>query len=215
MKQIAYLYSNPATANLVSSIDEYRLVSSWVAFNTNISSPIVATHEKEVPWIRQPSITPIKSKTMTKAQDSHYHSKLVSASRFSHKLVREPNAWMKAFGVTDTNEIKEINNQILEMIEDSEQLAREIRIEKNQSVIGVSRLVRQAISVTGYKPKKNNSRIFVISSDKDLRISYIKKVKFLFEYCKELYKQACKGIRVVWPPGVFPASHTPLCSALA
>ena len=40
MKQIAYLYSNPATANLVSSIDEYRLVNSWVAFNANISTPL-------------------------------------------------------------------------------------------------------------------------------------------------------------------------------
>ena len=87
MKQIAYLYSNPATANLVSSIDEYRLVNSWVAFNANISTPLTATHEKEVPWVRQPSITPIKSKVMTRAQDSHYYDKLISASRFSHKLI--------------------------------------------------------------------------------------------------------------------------------
>ena len=58
--------------------------------------------------------------------------------------------------------------------------------------------------------KKRERRIFVHSSDKELRISYIQMIKAFCRECKECYQLYKQGILIEWPPGAFRPSAPPL-----
>ena len=130
----------------------------------------------------------------------------------SHEYAVHPNFWMKAFGITDPREILEINERIKKDVASGQQELAAERAKKGFTVFGAKRLRRQEI-LAPHTPKKHQRRNFVLSSIKELRIAYIKEVKELFAECSRLYKLACNGHRVSWPPGIFPPAIPPLANA--
>jgi len=124
ISKIAYVYANPARANLVDTIYQYPGLSSWYAFK-GIAPDIEASVSKMVPWVRLPSIERLPCRSLSERQDRFLYSKLLAANRKRHPLELKPNAWMKVFGIEDEKEIASINDRIMQRVSLMEKEARE------------------------------------------------------------------------------------------
>jgi len=113
---------------------------------------------------------------------------------------------MLAFGITNEQEIKEINQDILLMIEEGESALRLTRAKEGKSSFGADRLQKEAV-LKPHTPKKKERRIFVLSSINELRVSFIKSYQSLCQYCAECLSSMrslfgafqCAGHLASWP----------------
>ncbi len=202
IEQIAYLYSNPAQDNLVESIDSFPGYSSWRGFKNSINN-LEAETKETVPWIRLPTIPKAPSNVLTFDQDRALVRLIRKANKKTHTLRRNPNLWMKCFGVEDSNDVEEINQRILEQIQLNEEDARQKR---TTPVMGSSKLRSQPI-LKPHKPKKHSRKVFVLSSVAELRIAIMAKFYEICKECRRCYERWLQGdFKVEWPSGVFKPS---------
>jgi len=211
VKRLTYFYVNPADANLVKSITDYPGISTWDLLGK--ADTISYSFEKQVPWIRLPMIQKLPSYTITETQDKFLTEKLTKSASKSHELIIKPNAWMKCFDV-DEAEVKELNDSVKKAVFAEEAKLDALRILNKRSVMGAARLRKQGFT-WAHEPKKRNRRIYVLSSDADARIDYIRNFQHLTEVCRSLYREACAGARnLMWPPGFFTPRIPPLVCAI-
>ena len=200
--RISYLYANPAQDNLVDSIERFPGFSSWSDYKV-ADDTITAQCNQEYPWIRLPSIPRLESPILTESQDSYFVKLLKKLNKNSHTLTRQPNLWMQCFGVSTAPAVAEVNVRIRERLLRREQEAREKRKASGRSVMGVARLTSQPI-MKPHKPKKNEKKIYCLSSINELRMSFIAEFKCFCRRCRECYECWRTGdISVEWPPGAF------------
>ena len=199
IERIAYIYANPASANLVDSIERYPGLSSWEAFSSS-SNTIEATHSSLCPWIRYPTIPTLPCRSLTPRQDDAFTKILKARAKTSHELVLEPNAWMKCFGIED---VAGTNQRIKDRLLEMEKTARANRGQNGWKVKGASRLAAESIDLT-YKPKKDSRRIFIYAIDPDRRKQMLADYKLFCLRCTYCYEQWKMGdYSVEWPPGAF------------
>jgi len=202
IERIAYLYANPARANLINTIDDYPGMSSWNAFK-NVPNTINAAHSEECRWVRQPMISPLPALAVTPRQDIHLVESMRAKTKTSHTLTYHPNAWMTEFGITSPEAIATVNARIIARIREYEEEARQARLKKGWRVKGAARLAREAVNLS-YKPARDSRRIFVFALDEKTRIAKIEEFKAFRERCRKCYERWCEGdFTVQWPPGCF------------
>jgi hypothetical protein len=200
--RIAYMYANPARADMVSTIGKYPGLSSWRDFK-RCTNAIDSKSSRSYPWIRLKAIEKLPSKALTPKQDRQYTARLKDSAKLSHELVVEPNAWMKVFGVQSEAEVAGVNEGIIEQLKDFEYSAARERKEKGKQVIGALKLSQASIDLS-YRPKSHGRRIFVYALDTEIRISMIESYKAFCERCTECYLRWKLGdYSVEWPPGAF------------
>lgn len=217
IEQVAYLYANPARANLVDSISEYPGCSSWTAFQEAVASgnhQLDAKVEREVMWVPYAKIPPLPAEALKKHADTDF-TELLSKKGGPHNLELYPNAWMKCFDITSPERIAEVNQAVLARVAENEQEHRDKRAEEQKGVLG-ERLLRVQPILRPHVPKgrANRRRVFVICSEKEQRIGFIRMVKALCRLARRYYHDALKGIHRNWPPGMFKPPLRPLASAL-
>lgn len=210
--RLAYLYANPANADLVDTIDDYPGVSSWLEYKS-APSTIDAKSTKRIPWVRQPFVPKLRSRRLSRLEDKAITASVTKASsKRTHELTLYPNAWMKAFGITKPKEVEEWNRRAMEVVRQKESAAREKR--GKSKVLGVERLRCEPI-FKDHIPKENREKIFVLSSDIKLRIKHINYIKVTAEEASELYEPWTNGHQVKWPPGVFRPPLRPVANCIA
>jgi len=200
-KQIAYIYANPARANLIDTITSYPGLSTYKSFNQTPST-LSGSYSKKCPWIRATSIEKLPCRSVTETQDRHITSKLLHKCTTSYTLTIHPNAWMKCFGLAN-EDVAEINQQILLILKDYEAEARCKRNQKGQKVMGAKRLSLEPLTLS-YRTKSLTKKIFCYAASKETRIGMIQAYKEFCNQCKECYQRWKIGdYRVKWPPGAF------------
>jgi hypothetical protein len=210
MEQISYLYLNPSSAGLERSIERYPGLNSFNLFLALKDEKTDSALTKEVPWIRQPSITALPpNRRLSRSEDKEYAENLKNTNKRKYPLTLKPNAWMKCFSVKDSKDVCEINSEILNEIRRIEA----INVLENSHFKGASGLRNEQL-MKAHTPKKKERRIFVIAKSKEQRTGYIKFIQKLFAECARLYQLQCRGYTVSWPPGVFPPAAPPLVNAL-
>ena len=203
---IAYIYANPAQDNLEESIEQYPGYSSWGEFNRCLDRLDASTAEA-FPWIRLPSIRPLETRTPNAKEDLDIVLQLRADNKKTHDLERQPNEWMRCFGITKDEEVAKVNAKILAKIKEKEAVAREKRIREGKRVMGAFRLKLVPI-MKKHKPKKER-KIFFLASFKSLRLAYLKAYELFDQKCRECYRLWKMGdTTVAWPPGAF---KPPLC----
>ena len=213
-ERVAYFYANPARANLVDSIAKYPGYSSFRAF-ADTTHKLLNRHTEKVRWIRCPAVPKVPTRNLSECQDRHLTETLLKSAQVSHGLTIFPNLWMACFGVKETDEIRQVNQEIVQRIEALEAQARELRREKGIKPLGVSALIKQPLMLP-HTPKKYSRRIFVIARSKEIRIKYIKFVQSICEKCQELYQRRKRlDFSFAWPPGTFPPPLPMFGNALA
>ena len=202
MERISYLYANPAQDNLVETIADFPGYSSWREFNEALHR-LDTTTEESFPWIRLPSIPPLRSRILSTKEDALLVNTLISNNKQSHILKRHPNAWMRCFGIDTDSAAYQINDNILRNLQDREENARSERQKARRNVMGVSQLQSQPIMKI-HKPKKKERKIFVLCSIKELRIKLIDDFKDFCAACRACYLLWRAGdYSTSWPPGAF------------
>ena len=214
MHEIAYYYLNPARANLVEDIEDYPGLTSWSAFNDCLHQGVQSFASSVHPWVRQPTIPLLPGTSLSERQDRFLTEKLIRKAKTKHELTIHPNAWMKCFGIGEQSEITTINDAIKDRISRTQAELSERRAREGKKVIGAYRLKTAAISFE-HTPKEKTRRIYVLASTVEARIARIRYVQSIVALCKELYKRACAGEWVQWPPGVFVPPLPPRASAVS
>jgi hypothetical protein len=209
--RIAYFFCNPAKADLVDSISEYPGLSSWEAFNQNLSGPVNAKHTIRAPWIRIPTMESLPSTNLTDRQDAFITQKLLASAKKTHEIVIQPNLWLQCFGITDPAHVARANKAILRRIKLGEEQARELREREGKSVVGAERLIQVRI-MAPHTPKRNpnDRRIYFVTSSPTLAFQFKEQFRRFCDKCREVYLKLCRGeYKVEWPPGAIPAAAPP------
>lgn len=199
--KIAYIYSNPAKANLVDAIEDYPGLSTWGRYLCCLRS-VDATMSYEVPWIRRPAVSKLSAPSLSPAEDRAYRDILRAGATKMHTLTVEPNAWMRAFRITDAESVTALNARALQLMREMEQGHRRNRGSK--PVYGRDAL--QVADITKeHTPSPRERRVFIITSDNELRMSYIAMVRAFARRCRECYLLYKEGMvtEISWPPGAF------------
>lgn len=206
-QRMAYMFANPATANLVDTVKDYPGLTSWDEFlRVNEIDEVVT---RSVPWVRLPEVKALPSNILVPSVDRRLTNELARKSKHRESLEIKPFSWLHCFGLSD-DEVSGYKKNIIKRTQAFEARARRERNRKGQKVVGVERL-RQEVIMKPHQPKKKERNIFVLSNLKLLRISFIKKVKHLREICRELYQARNFAS---WPPGMFIPPQPPIASAL-
>ena len=194
-KAIAYINANPAKANLVDSIDEYPGLSSWRMIKQK-------RLERDCPWIHR---TDVGRFGIGMTSQSHLIAfRMRDQAEESHIFKIEPNAWMKAFRITEQSEIDEVNERIVERTRLLEEEARELRIKQRRKVMGAHKLVTQRPNLH-YKSKRRGRCSSCISTDRKLKMKFQVVLADYAETAKRVYHNWLEGdFTEEFPKGLYP-----------
>lgn len=197
IEKIVYLYTNPVKDGLISSINDYPGLSSWSLYQGNQKS--IKTNLIGRKLIFETS------------QNSNYlgYKKVLRKLIESKKIGRlkflniSPNDWLKAFNITEKEDIEEINQKIFTLIKNTEEEINLQRAKDKKPFLGRQMLENQGIELA-YRPNRSGRKMWCISANKDLRQSYLKYLKELADSARETYKYwQLGGISIKMPIGVF------------
>ena len=109
------------------------------------------------------------------ARDSHNlrgYTKVAEAIRRDSKeelpFVLEPNAWMEAFGYTESHMQANINEALIRRVRKLEERAEAIRQREKTRVIGRDRLMKQPFDLT-YRSRRSGRRMWCLSEKREVR----------------------------------------------
>jgi hypothetical protein len=189
---IKYIYKNPATSNLVNSIEQYPGLSSWSMFKKG-------EHCRECIWLRRSKFYKIGNLgLMTDKKQGEIINEIAGDDPIFHTFELEPNSWTKCFPEYNNVDIEELTNRIIKEIQQEEK-----NLKHPKGVVGAKKLKTQAINKK-FKSSKYGKRMFCISSNIDLRKTYITYFKFVTQKAKQAYMAIKNGVcNVMFPPGTF------------
>lgn len=195
--KIVYIYENPSKDGLVDSVDIYPGISSWGYFrrgSTEYKTWLIP--RDEIRALPEGPISP---------QIYKNKARILSKNRKSCTFEINPNAWMKAFGVTDTASQKEINDLIVTRVAEKEKLYREERRSENRHTIGVNRLMATRPG-TPYTPIRVGRRMLCHCNDREIRMRFISFAKRLIALAIDAFGRWRQGDIVPFPLGLYPPS---------
>ena len=210
IEKIAYIYTNPAKAGLVDSIDQYPGISSWKAFLNEIKS-------ETVPWIMTSDLEKIasgfrESRHRAVLIEKILEKKTLENNLQSFELTFDPLAWVDAIGDAAGMSKQEARERIIARVKEIE---NEIRESRTSKPIGEKALKSQSL-FKPYKPSKYGQRVFCISHDISLRKTFISIYKQFVEECKFIYEKWKKGyFDLKMPLGAFAPPQAVTAVAIA
>jgi hypothetical protein len=198
--RLVYIFCNPTKAGLVDSIDEFPGLSSWHAFKTcepsvraTVSISVRSYHKAAIP--RLPD-----GDTLTEEEDKRLLAQLRSSDEvFEHDLVIKPLAWLELFGITDPKKVQAVRARVIRLVYQQE---AKYRKERTRPVMGAQRLRSQQY-FKQHTPAKRDRKVFVISSDPEIRKRIIAFVRHISQKCRVCYERMKQGLPVRWPKGIF------------
>ena len=207
VRYMAYIYANPAKANLEDSIDKYPGVSSWEMFVNNES-------HKFCKRVSRPRLERIEGTCQSINEQKALVSTLEREIKKVSKLTIEPFAWIDSFDELTRADIPDLREEIVSRVRGLESEARVARKSMGRSILGATALRRQSMDKQ-YEPKKFSPKMICISSCKELRKRFLGYYRSLCEYAKEAYEAWRRGdySRKI-PPGMFAPPPPLLASAL-
>jgi len=211
--RIAYLYANPANANLVDNITLYPGLSSWTEFKESTDT-LMSEHKKLCPRVPLSTIPKLPSPSVTPSQDKKLVQQLKESTKKKHFLTLYPNAWMRFFGI-EVSGVSEVNQSIKAALLEFEAEARAKRSKEKWKTKGAERLRKEPLTLN-YRSKKDSRRISIYAACSELRIRMIEEYRDFCDRCQECYERWKIGeYRVEWPPGSFLPAMPPRYNVIA
>jgi hypothetical protein len=213
-RKIVYIYSNPAAAGLVDSIDEFPGFSSWKAFLTCAPDVDAYVEENVRHYFKRALKRLPASNTLDSYEDLNYltHLRAQEVRTGKVNIVSEevlkiyPFAFLKQYGITDPAEIEAIREEIKQAVYAKEAQLRAERAAQEMPVIGVERLQRSPY-MKPHTPKLKLPHISFICSDEELLSQKLAEQSATIKGAKALRAEAIDAARegspVTWPKGVY------------
>jgi REP element-mobilizing transposase RayT len=203
VEEISYIYANPAQDGLEDSIERYPGWSSWSYFRRGRT-------EYKTYFIPRDAFRPLP-KRLLMHEDYEREARLAKKGKKKNSFVITPDAWMESFGITDKEEQKRWNQRIVERLREREQ---EVRKSRKFPPIGAKRLTERQIGHP-YTPNRTGKRMYALSTDRELRKSYISRIKDLVRAGAQVYQRWLRGeLNVPYPAGLFPPAMPRLVEPL-
>ncbi len=204
---IAYLYSNPAKDNLESSIERYPGFSSWEMFRSGNST-------KQWKRLRRPQFCAISRDANNQAGYSRLAERILAESKDFQTFTLEPDAWIKAFGISSAEEIRKINARLVARVRDLEERAERRRMRTRSQVLGRAKLQAQVLD-TGYRSRRSGRRTWCLAEKRGIRMAFIRFMKQLMVKAREVQSRWALGDRLVpYPAGLYPPCMPKLANVL-
>jgi REP element-mobilizing transposase RayT len=193
--KLAYLYTNPATAQICNSIEEYHGVSSWTMFNTTaVEKTVTRVRRTDVPHIGSSKLSPIMYQQLA--------SDIRARAKENLKFTLDPNAWRTAF--PDGPSIEDFNLQVKERIRSIESDLAQKKDDSEPPTIHKT-TERETFINTTYLPKKFTPQMWCICRCISLRKQFISFVKYLRTLRRKVREEWIRGNRdAPCTPGLFP-----------
>ena len=196
IRMIAYIYSNPANAGLVDTIEHYPGVSSWQMFKTETKT--FDTH-----WVPPRVLKPVSGRYSV-SRDKNFYLKLKSKAQTKESFILHPHIWAKCYKETADLTTEEVRAIILERVARNELEARNKRKHK---VIGKAQLLLTPVDKE-HQPKERTRTPFIICHDKELRKECIRQYRIFREAVRQAWHQLRKGVLTAYPRGsCFPGTR--------
>lgn len=197
LDRIVYIYANPASAHLTSTIAEYPGVNSWHLYHAE-------QHEMSVPWIRRSAVSALPNTAPSLPVQAEYSRWLRERAKEMLVFVLSPNAWMDVFEIMVINTRREMNREIKRRIEERERQLTDLRNDERRTCVGGYALRVQALDKP-FTPKKWTRRGWCFCYDVGLRKQFIAFVKWLREKGREARRLWAKGdLTTPYVVGLFP-----------
>lgn len=205
VEKIGYLYANPAEANLVDTIDEYPMLSSWGMYRKK-------QFTKRCPVITRVAIPSLGAKHLSLRHQKAFAASLRETAKTHAVLCIHPYAWVECFPELRKLTKLQIDELIISRVQRKEGSARNCR---TRPVLGALALKTQNMDIP-HQPKKFARKMICISSDRSLRLDFLRWAKDLFFRAKQTYTGWKNGdFTLIYPPGLFPPRHPRRANLLA
>jgi len=193
VRKIVYVETNPVKDNLVDTVRDYPGLSNRSIVDTRSCPHILRWM---VPTLERLNLDPAEYGALART--------VIRQTRASNNLRIEPDAWMRCFDITGSENVSFWNRCISEGIQEAEDAFRRERIKAKKKVMGISRLINRPLDPS-YMPKKRDGRkMWVICSDIAFRKVVIGFLKILAEEAREVYRLWKLGnCSLRLPPGVY------------
>jgi len=213
IRKIIYIYSNPASAGLVDSIDDYPGFNTWKLF-LECEPDVNACIEIPVRYYYKRALTQLpRNHRLSVQEDQEFLAALreqpVQTGRVnivSEEVLRiRPFAFLKAFGITDPKEVQKYKDEIITGVREREAELRAERAAAGKGVVGRARLANSQF-MKPHTPKERKPRVSVICSDEEVKKSELAKERTVHDLCDEIRIKAIKAKAdevIVWPKHVF------------
>jgi hypothetical protein len=194
---ISYLYSNPAKDGLVESINKFPGLSSWKMYKKG-------QHTAKWKHIRRPAFRFLAKDAHNLQAYTREADRILTSAKKTEIFQLQPNAWLEAFGITETDEQNEWNKRLFERIRVLEDRAKQLRQAKKTPVMGRTRLLTQKMTLN-YKSKRSGKRMWCLSHKRLDRVKFIQNLKALIEEASQVFKNWHLGdYSLSYPAGLFP-----------
>ena len=202
INRIVYIYCNPSNASLCDSIEEYPGINSWSAFlqcEPRVDAEVVV----DARWYPVSEIPKLPARSLSPKQDARIHQELLGSEKaLSHPIIIKPFKWLEFFGIIEAEKIERIRRKIINRVRENERGNAEARRAAGKRSVPRSVLVREPY-MKPHTPKKKERKIYLICSDRELRVELLEQFQQILDRCRECYRKAKEGLRVEWPPGTF------------
>lgn len=204
----SYLYGNAAKDDLTESIDDYPGFSTWRMFTKGKYTISCKRLNRNLFTYLPRDCHNLRGYTKRAEEIS-------AESTMEETFTIEPNAWIEAFGITDTTEQKSINARLIERVRHIESRAATVRNRCRKKVLGTERLINQTFDLS-YLSNRSGKRMWCLSESRTSRMEFIQFIKDLIAYARSIRARWRRGeISIPYPPGLHPPSVPRLANALA
>ncbi len=206
LEKISYLYLNPITAGLVSSMKEYQGASSWRFFTKGIS--------RSYRFLGSAGLSRLPYGGITKQVSCEILRKQHKNTNFQekHELLTDPYAWKNSFPEGKEKSEEKVKKEIIERVELGEEKIRKQR--NGLPVIGAHNLSKQCFH-KHYISKKYGKRSICISNCADVRSAFVEEYRDFVRLCRAAWEEyKITRSPVIWPPGAFPPARLVFASVL-
>ncbi len=190
--RLAYIYTNPAKANL-EEISRYPHVSSWKALLTGAETLV----RKAIPralYLKQPS-----NQLSLEDQNTVLES-VIDECTADYALRIDTDLWLSSFEETKNLKPEVIRKKLLDRIEEVES---GLRLSRERPLKGEHALRLESIKAD-YLSQKHGKKMICFSSVVELRKRFIKWFKYCSEQAGLVYQRWKSGdYAALFPPGFF------------
>lgn len=193
IERLAYIYSNPAKANLESSIDKYPNLSSWNA----VINGTETLHRKAIP---RENYSQLSIRTIGFEEQQLLLESTVEKCTVEYPLTFNSFGWLRCFEETRDLDPEVIRKMILAQVRSIE---TELSRKRKYPVKGAHALKLEQINLD-YLPTKRGKKMLCLASTIAMRLRFIEWFKHWSEIAEEVYQRWKSGdYSVLFPPGFF------------
>jgi len=165
IKQIVYYYTNPQSAHLVDTIEQYPQLNSWQA-------TLEGGQQEVVRKLYRSSVPKLPEKTLTLQEHERLAESMFRKAGEELVFKVDPFAWMECFPETRDLEISRVRDIIVRLVRQKEAKLRQQRKANKTRVKGAHALRLERVNMA-YKPSSFGKKMLCLSTIREMRVAFI------------------------------------------